>query len=172
MSLDIEAFQEVAATLYDLIESTTRRASASEEQETHVEVADILNDMIEATHSKVSLVQLRNAIIECKDGVISKILDETPYLLDRCIESTVKGNYPIHWATVAINGSCIGQDCPLASLSSILQRETNVDRKNFNGATALHLISTQYSDERRRLEIMGEVTICITMLLAYIYTLC
>ena len=153
-SIDMNNFQEVAATLYDLIEVTHFRVSNENDR---MEVAAALYDLVESVHCNVSLIKIRNAIVECKGGVVRELLDETPNLVNMCIESSVKGNYPIHWSTVAISGSSGGEDDPLAPLTSVLQRETNVDRLNWNGASALHLISTQTTTEKRRFEVMAEV---------------
>ena len=50
------------------------------------------------------LMELRNAIVEGDGEKVSHILEYFPDLVDTCIESKSRGNYPIHWAAVAING--------------------------------------------------------------------
>ena len=59
-SIDMNNFQEVAATLYDLIEVTHFRVSNENDR---IEVAAALYDLVESVHCKVSLIKIRNAIV-------------------------------------------------------------------------------------------------------------
>jgi len=63
------------------------------------------NNVIEVDVTSISpLTELRNAIVENDGEKVSRILEYFPELVDKSIESKSKGNYPLHWAAVAING--------------------------------------------------------------------
>ena len=53
---------------------------------------------------------LRNTIVEGNDTILENLLTEFPYLIEEVIESSVGGNYPIHWAAVALNSSSTTED--------------------------------------------------------------
>jgi ankyrin repeat protein len=79
-----------------------------------------------------------------------------PLLVAVCIESAVKGSYPIHWAAVAVNGTPItDQVHPLSALRALLAFEDSPDRPNINGASAMHLISTQKASTQERFQILA-----------------
>lgn len=99
---------------------------------------------------------LRNSIIEGNEDRIASVLSETPSLIEEYIESSVKGNFPIHWAAVAVNGTPLTDKIhPLSALRAVLEFENQPDRPNLNGATALHLVSTQKSDTKERFDILA-----------------
>ena len=112
----------------------------------------------QTTPSRNFPLELRTAIIECNGDKVCAVLCEAPYLIETCIESSVKGNFPIHWAAVAINGCPMSTDnksLPISALIAVLQFENNVNRMNENGATALHLISTQVSDSQEKFALLA-----------------